>query len=380
VFFRFLAACLVLSVAGEETVSPFNPYRLHTLEELNTEAGSNLDASVDFNGTTPQDLTLVNGQLVPTVNMVNKNPHIFKILNAGTGRPLRLTLPDAAVSCQGVVIAVDGVYLQARWVRSSIFIPAGGRVDLEVFCDFVGTYTVYESGQALFHARIGQSTSNRPPVKDAQLEAIRRPAHLDDLRVQNSSTIDRYYSVDLSPRPAEACSFQLGFGMNCLNETFVYNENASFPQFEYDCSYESWAGSRGLQPFDYVLSNRFITFVDALNQWTIIGGGTPYQSFSMRVNKFQIMSIESNQTAEDWFLVGQYRDTLPLVADRVIIRFISADYTGEHTFQSDFVRHQGRGARDSFLVVNYSSFQALTQLPTSSPTVTPDGESWMHLL
>jgi hypothetical protein len=238
----------------------------------------------------------------------------------------------------------------------------------------VGTYTIYESGKVFLYLRVSQSSSNRPPVKDNQLLAIRRPAYLDDLRVQNATTIDRYFSVDMSLHGVDSCSYQMGYGMNCLNDTVIYDENSTYPQYEYDCTYDKWTGSQGFYPFDYVLSNRFVTFLDALNQWTIYGDRTAFQTFAMRVNHFQIMSMSTNETENDWFQVGQYRDTLPMVVDSVVIRFISADFTGEHTFQSNFVRHKELGAKDSYLVVNYSSFQALTEFPTQAPTDTPDGK------
>lgn len=93
---------------------------------------------MDFNGTIPEDLTLINGQLLPTVQITNKNPFIFKIINAGTGGSLHITLPTSATRCEGAVIAVDGVYLQARWERTMFKIAPGSRVDLELFCDVTG--------------------------------------------------------------------------------------------------------------------------------------------------------------------------------------------------------------------------------------------------
>jgi FtsP/CotA-like multicopper oxidase with cupredoxin domain len=132
-------ACNVyLHESGNETHSPYNPYRLYTLDELNTQAGSALKVNLDFNGTEPEDLTLINGKLRPTVNILNKNPHILKIVNAGTGGSLFLTLPTAAISCTGTIIAMDGVYLQARWDRTTINLAPGSRIDLEIFCDFTG--------------------------------------------------------------------------------------------------------------------------------------------------------------------------------------------------------------------------------------------------
>lgn len=236
-----------------------------------------------------------------------------------------------------------------------------------------GIYTIYESGKEFLHVRVTQSSSNRPPVKDTQLFDIRRPHYLGDLRVQNYTTIDRYFSMDMSLHAVSACNYQMGFGLNCLNETVIFDETSLYPQYDYDCAYDQWSGSRGLDPFDYVLSNRFVTFVNALNQWTIYGDRTAFQTFSMRGNHFQIMSLSSNETENDWFQVGQYRDTLPLVVDSVVVRFISADFTGEHTVQSNFMRHKELGVKDSYLVVNYSTFQSLTEFPTMSPTNTPDG-------
>jgi FtsP/CotA-like multicopper oxidase with cupredoxin domain len=83
-------------------------------------------------------LTLINGQLRPTINMVNKNPYILKIINAGSGEPLYINFPTSAISCAGSVIAVDGVYLKARWDRTTVNLPPGSRVDIEMFCDFTG--------------------------------------------------------------------------------------------------------------------------------------------------------------------------------------------------------------------------------------------------
>lgn len=237
----------------------------------------------------------------------------------------------------------------------------------------VGTYTVYESGKPFFHARVTQSSSNKPPVKDQQLFDIRRPTYMNDLRIQNSSTLDRYFSVDMSLRGADSCSYQMGFGMNCLNETVRSEENSTFSQYDYDCTYVKWAGSLGFYPFDYTLSNRFITFVGALNQWEIFGDSTAFQTFTMRSNHFQIISMGYNVTENEWFQVGQYRDTLPMVTDSVVIRFTSADYAGEHTMQTNFIRHKELGVKESYLVVNYSTFQALTEFPTQAPTGTPNG-------
>ena len=113
------------------------------MDELNTEAGSLLNIDASFNGTDPRDLLLINGRLIPTVNIVNKNPSNFKIINAATGSALHLTFPVTSHDCTGTVIAVDGVYLQARWERDFVKIPPGGRVDIEIFCFNTGTSTYY---------------------------------------------------------------------------------------------------------------------------------------------------------------------------------------------------------------------------------------------
>lgn len=352
--------------------SLYNPYRLYSLQELNKEANSSVNIDVETNGTL-EDLTLINGQLRPTVNIVNKQPSIFKIVNAGTGSPLHIELPSADISCSGGVIAVDGVYLQARWDRSTFDLPAGSRIDLEIFCDFTGIYTVYESGQAFFNIRVSQSSANRPPVKGYQLALIRRPSYLPDLTEENASTIDRYFSVDMSLRQVNPCSFQLGYGMNCSNGTAKQDANSTYSQYNDDCQYDVWSGSHGNNPFDYVFSNRFVTFVEAINQWTVYGERTGYQTLSMKINHFQIIAVGGNKTLiGPWFQVGQYRDTLPLVVDNIIIRFVTSDYVGENIFQSNFLRHKDLGVQDSFYIVNYSTFQSLTEFPTMAPTETPD--------
>lgn len=86
------------------------------------------------------------------------------------------------------------------------------------------------------------------------------------------------------------------------------------------------------------------------------------------------MDVSSITGYEEYYEVGQWRDTLPPVAGFVTFRFRVAKYTGENVYKCNFLRHQDLGMMDSFLVVDYSTFQQLTTAPTLAPTLTPDGK------
>ena len=79
------------------------------------------------------------------------------------------------------------------------------------------------------------------------------------------------------------------------------------------------------------------------------------------MNHMQIISSRSSVSdgSELFFRPGQWRDTIPPVADEVTFRFIAADFTGETVAHCHFQRHEDLGMMDTFLIVNKTEYDTL---------------------
>ena len=74
---------------------------------------------------------------------------------------------------------------------------------------------------------------------------------------------------------------------------------------------------------------------------------------------------------------GQWRDTVPPVAEKLTFRFTAADFKGETILHCHFLRHEDLGMMDSYLVTDYESYvqTAPTVEPTASPSAGVDSSS-----
>jgi FtsP/CotA-like multicopper oxidase with cupredoxin domain len=128
--------------SGSENQSPFNSYRLDSLQELTAQAGGLFDLNIRFNASsrgppTSSSMDLVNGVYQPRLTLTQSSPMILRIIHATGGQPLRLSLTQGA-ACLMTVLAWDGVYLRSRMNLDLVTIPAGGRCEIEVKCVELG--------------------------------------------------------------------------------------------------------------------------------------------------------------------------------------------------------------------------------------------------
>ena len=73
----------------------------------------------------------------------------------------------------------------------------------------------------------------------------------------------------------------------------------------------------------------------------------------IHVNHFQIVSYSdrgSGINTSDYFLPGQWRDTVPVFDGELVVRFKPTDFVGETIIHCHFLRHEDIGMMDSFLI------------------------------
>jgi hypothetical protein len=199
-------------------------------------------------------------------------------------------------------------------------------------------------------------------VTDAELGAIVRPWYLSNLT--GSDIIpDTTYEVSINNdfRNSSICGFVLGVGTNCTNHDTKSSSN---------CYYSQFGGQKGTSPTTYINANKLVTFKGAINEWKLYGQGSPYHPLHIHVNHFQVVSYSGFASA--YYRVGQWRDTLPPVANEVTLRFVAADYTGETILHCHFQRHEDLGMMDSYLITDASTYASIfTSAPTPNPTIKP---------
>ena len=73
-----------------------------------------------------------------------------------------------------------------------------------------------------------------------------------------------------------------------------------------------------------------------------------------------------------WLVRGQWRDTVPPIAEVRTFRFIAADYPGETVLHCHFQRHEDLGMMDSYLVTDPASYSLInTAAPSAAPSPAP---------
>jgi hypothetical protein len=122
----------------------------------------------------------------------------------------------------------------------------------------------------------------------------------------------------------------------------------------------------------YVANNKLVTFAGAVNEWTLYGLGSAYHPLHVHVNHMQVQGTDaaSAAAADPFYRAGQWRDTLPPVADMLTFRFVAADFTGETVLHCHFQRHEDLGMMDTYLVMDKDEYLAYF-VPTTAPTARP---------
>lgn len=196
-------------------------------------------------------------------------------------------------------------------------------------------------------------------MSDSDLAGIIRPYYLHDLSDIPSSQVDSRYSVFITQENfnSDICGFWIGVGKDC-SVIAPYGDALPNTTENENCAFRQFSGRGGLVPDVFIEANKLVTFTGAVNEWTLYGLGSAFHPLHVHVNHMQIISSASAfaDGSDLYFRRGQWRDTIPPVADALTFRFIAADFEGETVLHCHFQRHEDLGMMDSFLVVNKSIY------------------------
>lgn len=352
---------------GDEESSPFNAFRLYTYPELSLASQSNMEINPVFTDSIEKDFYLVNGQTSPTLELVKDYPYLLRVLHAAGGQPIQIT--SSTEACSFAIIAWDGVYLRERIVQTTVSMVAASRVEFEIVCTEDGVYSLLINSADFMNLVVYAESPTAAPagasITDDDLAEIVRPSYLADLQ---DSSVDSTYAVHItqSDKDSSICGFWLGAGSNCSDVT-PYGTVIPSSDSE-TCPFGLFAGQRSTNTSKYISAHKLITYVGAVNEWTLHGLGSAFHPLHVHVNHFQVQSFAASagdETVTAYYQVGQWRDTIPPVADKLVLRFVAADFTGETVLHCHFQRHEDLGMMDTYLVVTKDEFD---ELPSSSPT------------
>ena len=318
---------------GEETeASPYESFRIYSYLELGVDSGNDMEINEQFVDPSIQDMILVNGQFIPTVKLVVGSAAVFRMVSATGGGMLVLHLQEP-LACSISIIAYDGVYMKTALRKETIALVEGSRADVQIMCHRAGMFSLYNRNKTeVLVVEVHPFGETKPKVTDEELAAIVQPSYLDDL--MEDVEIDSYYSVHTwrNGLNHSICGHWLGAGYNCsaLEPTGPEIPNAT----SVECPFSQFSGSRGLNPANYTAAHKLVTPVNAINEWTIYGMGNDQHPIHVHVHHMQVISFVGDDSAnalghEEFYLPGQWRDTLPAFQGVLTVRFKAADFEGE---------------------------------------------------
>jgi FtsP/CotA-like multicopper oxidase with cupredoxin domain len=362
-------------------------FRSYSLQELSAAAGSTMTINPEFYATTTaEDYVLVNGLYRPVIRMRVNSPSILRMVHAHGAGPLLMSINNDDNNCSLTILAWDGVYLDERLELTNdetVNLVAAGRVEVEVLCHSLGIFQMVENGNILFYLEITPppppppSTSPSPPppppprqvVSNEDLKGIIRPWYLQDL-LWDDQKIDSNYSLFITQENfnSNLCGFWFGVGQDCSVIT-PYGSILPNTTANEMCSFHQFGGKRGVDPLKYDEAQRLITFNGAVNEWVLYGLGSAYHPLHVHVNHMQIISWNSSgeDGASHYYRKGQWRDTIPPIADQERFRFRAADYEGETVMHCHFQRHEDLGMMDTYLVMNQTAYDDYMSTGDSLP-------------
>jgi FtsP/CotA-like multicopper oxidase with cupredoxin domain len=220
-----------------------------------------------------------------------------------------------------------------------------------------------ENGEILFYLEVNPPPNPprppRPVISNEDLQAIVRPWYLQDLLDVGGDEIDSTYSIFITQENfnENTCGFWIGVGTDCSVITPYGTALPNTTENDH-CGFHQFGGKRGLDPSAYEKDNKLVTYIGAINEWILFGLGSAFHPLHVHVNHMQIISWNSSQDdgAENYYRRGQWRDTIPPIADSVRFRFRAADYEGETVMHCHFQRHEDLGMMDTYLVMNESAY------------------------
>jgi FtsP/CotA-like multicopper oxidase with cupredoxin domain len=342
---------------------------MYSLQELSAAAGSTLDINPEFYATSSaEDYVLVNGLYRPVIRLIHDSPSLLQMVHAHGAGPLLMSIDGDDGNCSISILAWDGVYLDERidlHLEETINLVAAGRVEVEIRCRSQGTFQMVENGEILFYLEVNPPPPEIPPrrprpvISNEDLQAIVRPWYLQDLLETEEEEIDSTYTVFITQENfnQNLCGFWIGVGSNCGVITPFGSALPNTTEND-QCGFHQFGGKRGLDPSVYERDHRLVTFKGAINEWILYGLGSAFHPLHVHVNHMQIISWNSSQDdgADSYYRRGQWRDTIPPIADAVKFRFRAADYEGETVMHCHFQRHEDLGMMDTYLVMNETAY------------------------
>eukprot|EP00040_Diaphanoeca_grandis_P014968 m.76082 g.76082 ORF g.76082 m.76082 type:complete len:677 (+) comp24857_c0_seq3:397-2427(+) len=342
---------------GNESTSPFNPFRTYSLQEISRESGSTLSVNPTYGSrNSTRRAMLINGIYQPVLPLVQGSAFILRLVWASGAHILRANANSS--QCTITVIAVDGIYLQKK-VNEDPALAEGARADIEIVCSVNGLIPLRNKDEIIMFFNVSAPMVKdviKQAVTDYEMSVISRPKYLGSM-VGDDVQVDGHFSISMGPvgiNASSSCAYWMGGGSDCRYQPDssggVSTNNTN------ECSYSQFTGPRRVNTQSYVDTNRYVTNKGSINQW-VIHGTQDSHPIHMHINHMQIVSFKGDGSAiangsADFYKVGEFRDTVMALPGALTVRFRTADFTGEALYHCHFLRHEDLGMMDSFLIVD----------------------------
>ena len=322
-----------------------SPYVNH-LNVIKYSLDNMLPEPVYSNRSEVPDYILVNGEYEPTLSLRPGEFRRLRIVGAGTSAFLELHLvaaagaATAAPPCELLVLAKDGIWVDAPYAVDAALLVPGGRLELAARCNATGAY-------ALASARSVGHFANELSEKTVVYEGV-----LLTLNVEGDATVmapptalparPEYMGDLMAARVPVAEHFPVVF--HSLGGP--YAPGLPFPQHVI-----STGGNPAVAFSNKSAYVRNMT-VGVVQEWHVgLAGDSSVSAgnhpFHVHVNPFQVVSIDGIVARGYSVLdvrVGEWRDTIPLwLGGRVTLRFRPDRFTGRALIHCHMIPHVDLG-------------------------------------
>jgi len=258
------------------------------------------------------NIVLVNGMTQPVISMTANTWYRFRIVYAAVDS----VITPWVAGCSIQLLAKDGVYLHSmpRTITAT-FMGPGSRADWAISCP-AGSYTMESAanaGRRLQGKGGGLAGGGAGNAQIAQTLATLTVTGTATATSLSTVSVDRpCYLVDLrSANPSSTTTFDLGPAPQINGNTFATSTT-------YEASFA----------------------VGQVHQLTL--QGIDAHPFHLHVNHFQLQANPAD-TAGDYFLAGDWHDTLLMVDANANARFQSDRYTGSQVIHCHILEHEDEG-------------------------------------
>ena len=274
---------------------------------------------------------LANGQHKPAVSLVANLYARLRVLNANEVATLELDIPRGS-HCSMDVLAMDGVYLERpQHISHGLVLVPGGRADIALRCRRAGEYVL---------------RSNPAPARDV---AMGRHARISQDILLLAVTEPQPGAAELplpSHLPRLPTHMQKDLQLSTPDETSVITLGDVPNSDYYQINGEIYDGS----------IERTIR-LGSLQEWRITANGSSMHPFHAHLNHFQVISVNGPSDYGALVGVGQWRDTIPILAEGVVVtvRFRAHRYCGDMPYHCHILHHSDLGMAARLVIVGTGS-------------------------